>query len=212
MNKHETIKFGDIIYIEYHNQNQSKKSRIVLTSSGFDLNNRSYIYPKIIPDNQEIYLKDFEDNLFIIFPTMKNEYLQNKSKIDEKNILIKSKVGLNNLNDDFTIKKDLSPYGRLSMRIQDKLNRNGYDEEILIDFGSRHTAYLFSIWIVFLAVFITGFIVHFDTDNNLTASSIIWTFSLVLLFFAILYSYFYYKCSKAKSKEELYKYLKFIPC
>ena len=108
MNKHETIKFGDIIYIEYHNQNQSKKSRIVLTSTGFELNNRSYIYPKIIPDNQEIYLKDFEDNLFIIFPTMKNEYLQNKSKIDEKIMLIKSKVGLNNLNDDFTIKKDLS--------------------------------------------------------------------------------------------------------
>ena len=108
MNKHETIKFGDIIYIEYHNQNQPKKSRIVLTSTGFELNNRSYIYPKIIPDNQEIYLKDFEDNLFIIFPTMKNEYLQNKSKIDEKIMLIKSKVGLNNLNDDFTIKKDLS--------------------------------------------------------------------------------------------------------
>ena len=130
------------------------------------------------------------------------------SNLTNSNIINSSRIK----SSSSSIKKDLSPYGRLSMRIQDKLNRNGYDEEILIDFGSRHTAYLFSIWIVFLAVFITGFIVHFDTDNNLTASSIIWTFSLVLLFFAILYSYFYYKCSKAKNKEELYKYLKFIPC
>ena len=109
-------------------------------------------------------------------------------------------------------KSDLSSYGRLSIRMKKKLERSGYDEDILIDFSSRHTAYLYSIWIVFIAVFITGFIVHFDTDNNITASSILWTFSGVLLFFAIIYSYLYYKCAKAKSNEELYKYLKFIPC
>ena len=109
-------------------------------------------------------------------------------------------------------KSDLSSYGRLSIRMRKKLERYGYDEDILIDFSSRHTAYLYSIWIVFIAVFITGFIVHFDTDRNITASSILWTFSGVLLFFAIIYSYLYYKCSKAKSNEELYKYLKFIPC
>ena len=109
-------------------------------------------------------------------------------------------------------KSDLSSYGRLSIRMKKKLERYGYDEDILIDFSSRHTAYLYSIWIVFIAVFITGFIVHFDTDSNITASSILWTFSGVLLFFAIIYSYLYYKCCKAKSNEELYKYLKFIPC
>ena len=109
-------------------------------------------------------------------------------------------------------KSDLSSYGRLSIRMRDKLSRYGYDEDMLVDFSSRHTAYLVSIWLVFLVVFLTGFIVHFDTDNNVTASSILWTFSAVLLFFAIIYSYLYYKCSKAKSKEELYKYLRFIPC
>ena len=129
-----------------------------------------------------------------------------------------SKSNSNSLNisntksSDASRKSDLSSYGRLSIRMQNKLKRYGYDEDILIDFSSRHTAYLISIWIIFVAVFITGFIVHFDTDNNITASSILWTFSAVLLFFAILYSYLYYKCSKAKSKEELYKYLRFIPC
>ena len=110
-------------------------------------------------------------------------------------------------------KSDFSSYGRLSIRMRNKLSRPGYDDEdYLIDFSSRHTAYLFSIWIIFIAVFITGFIVHFDTDNNVTASSILWTFSGVLLCFAIIYSYLYYKCSKAKNNQELYKYLRFIPC
>ena len=108
-------------------------------------------------------------------------------------------------------KSDLSSFGRLSIRMKERISRYG-DEDILIDFSSRHTAYLFSIWFVFVAVFICGFIVHFETDNSVTASSILWTFSAVLLFFAVIYSYLYYKCAKAKSKEELYKYLRFIPC
>ena len=114
-------------------------------------------------------------------------------------------------NSNASRKSDLSSYGRLSMRMRERISRFG-DEDILIDFSSRHTAYLISIWLVFTAVFITGFIVHFDTDDNVTASSILWTFSGVLLFFALIYSYLYYKCSKAKSNEELYKYLRFIPC
>ena len=109
-------------------------------------------------------------------------------------------------------KSDLSSYGKLSIRMKDRLSRYGNDEDILINFSSKHTAYLYSVWIVFIAVFITGFIVHFETDSGITASSILWTFSGVLLFFAVIYSYLYYKCKKAKTKEELYKYLRFIPC
>ena len=115
-------------------------------------------------------------------------------------------------NSNASRKSDFSAYGRLSVRMRDRLSRFGEDDDILIDFSSRHTAYLISIWLVFVAVFITGFIVHFDTVENVTASSILWTFSGVLLFFALIYSYLYYKCSKAKSNEELYKYLRFIPC
>ena len=115
-------------------------------------------------------------------------------------------------NSNASRKSDFSAYGRLSVRMRDRLSRFGEDDDILIDFSSRHTAYLISIWLVFVAVFITGFIVHFDTVENVTESSILWTFSGVLLFFGLIYSYLYYKCSKAKSNEELYKYLRFIPC
>ena len=104
-------------------------------------------------------------------------------------------------NSNASRKSDFSTYGRLSVRMRDRLSRFGEDDDILIDFSSRHTAYLISIWLVFVAVFITGFIVHFDTVENVTESSILWTFSGVLLFFALIYSYLYYKCSKAKCKK-----------
>ena len=144
-----------------------------------------------------------------------------KNKKNENPFELASNVPRNNSNSlnisnskslNASRKTDLSSYGRLSIRMRNKLSRFQDDEDTLLDFSSRHTAFLFSIWIVFAAVFLTGFIVHFDTDNNITASSILWTFSGVLFFFGILYSYLYYKCSKAKSKEELYKYLRFIPC
>ena len=79
-------------------------------------------------------------------------------------------------------------------------------------FSSKHTIYLFSIWFVFIIIFISGFIVHYDTIQNVTASSILWTFSSIICIFAILYSYCYYKCLHAKSDKEIQKYLKYIPC
>jgi hypothetical protein len=48
-------------------------------------------------------------------------------------------------------KSDLSSYGRLSIRMKERISKYG-DEDILIDFSSRHTAYLFSVWIVFVVV------------------------------------------------------------
>ena len=83
MEVHEKIKYGDIVYIEFYKH--SKKNRMVLTSSGFELKDKSYVETKKITlSGDSIYLKDFEDNLFIIFPTMKNEYLIHKSILDEK--------------------------------------------------------------------------------------------------------------------------------
>ena len=76
----------------------------------------------------------------------------------------------------------------------------------------KHKIYLFSIWLVFIITFISGFIVHYDTIENVTASSILWTFSSIICILAILYTYCYYKCIHAKSIKEQQKYLKYIPC
>lgn len=79
-------------------------------------------------------------------------------------------------------------------------------------FSIKYTIFLTSIWIIFIASFIVGFIVHYDIKNSsVTASSIIWTFSGLDFVFSIIFTYLYVKAKKAKTNEELYKYLRLIP-
>ena len=95
-------------------------------------------------------------------------------------------------------------------KINDKSRKKKKKHKLYFSF--RHTASLITLWGIFLASFIVGFIVHFDTTRNVTASSIIWTFSVIICVASILYSFNYYRCTKAKSDEELQKYLKLFPC
>ena len=75
--------------------------------------------------------------------------------------------------------------------MQKNRNKYNYDEydDYNLELNFRHSAYLISIWLFFLIIFISGFIVHFDTTNNVTVSSILWTFSIVICFFALIYSF-----------------------
>ena len=90
--------------------------------------------------------------------------------------------------------------------------RRNSDDDLNLYFSERYTVYLVVIWLIFVLVFICGFIVHFDTEKNVTASSILWTFSGVICFFAIIFSYLYYKSKTSKTPEEMNKYLKYFPC
>jgi hypothetical protein len=90
--------------------------------------------------------------------------------------------------------------------------KNSEDDDLNLYFSERYTVYLIVIWVIFILVFISGFIVHFDTEKNVTASSILWTFSGILCFFGIVFSYIYYKSKNAKTPEEMNKYLKYFPC
>ena len=171
-----------------------------------DINNVSGVKPEEYNYKQPVQIID-EDPINIKQKNNNDNPFELANGVVKNNSLIVS----DSKSSSISRKSDLSLYGRLSIRMKERISRYG-DEDILIDFSSRHTAYLFSVWIVFVAVFICGFIVHFETDNSITASSILWTFSAVLLFFAVIYSYLYYRCAKAKNKEELYKYLRFIPC
>lgn len=105
---HEKLKYGDIVYIEFFNQ--FKKSRIVITSSGFVLRHKSYVETKkIVLTGDSIYLKDFEDNLFVLFPIMNDDFLTHKTILDEILKQIKPKVEISqNVSDDASIKKDIN--------------------------------------------------------------------------------------------------------
>lgn len=113
---------------------------------------------------------------------------------------------MNDLND--TTKNDNQTHVENNSQI--KKRKRKLKEPLYFSF--RHTIYLITLWVIFAATFIIGFIVHFDTVQNVTASSIMWTFSIILFVFCILYSYNYYRCIKAKTEEELQNYLKYFPC
>ena len=104
---HEKLKYGDIVYIELNNQ--ANRDRIVLTSQGFVLRKHSCVGTKKMSLNAEsiIYLKDFEDDLFIIFPTMNDEYLNHKAILDEKIIQLRPKMKSQNIDDPLT-RKDIT--------------------------------------------------------------------------------------------------------
>ena len=130
----------------------------------------------------------------------------NQKKIMEKKFPCNEKNDLDNFN--YYQKKNED---KINERKRRRMQRKKELEKELY-FSSKHTIYLFSIWFVFIIIFISGFIVHYDTIQNVTASSILWTFSSIICIFAILYSYCYYKCLHAKSDKEIQKYLKYIPC
>ena len=88
---HEKIKYGDLIYIEF--QHDKKRNRFILSGGEFTIDGISDIKIKEInlTDNF-IYLKDFEQNLFIIFPKMKDEFMYNKTLLNDGLSLLKEKI------------------------------------------------------------------------------------------------------------------------
>ena len=88
--QHQKIKYGDIIYIEYTSKDHI---RYILKANGFNIVGRNYIdLEQLNVTGNNIFLKDFIDNLFIIFPKMKEDFIKNKSILEEKLTLVKEKI------------------------------------------------------------------------------------------------------------------------
>ena len=88
---HQKIKYGDIIYIEF----TYKKSRIrhIVTGGEFRLKGKFDVeIKKLNLSNDSIYLKDFEENLFIIFPRMSDDFMNNKTIVDNGILYLKEKI------------------------------------------------------------------------------------------------------------------------
>ena len=79
-----------IIYIEYTSKDHI---RYILKANGFNIVGRNYIdLEQLNVTGNNIFLKDFIDNLFIIFPKMKEDFIKNKSILEEKLTLVKEKI------------------------------------------------------------------------------------------------------------------------
>ena len=130
----------------------------------------------------------------------------NQKKIVEKKFPCNEKNDLDNFN--YYQKKNED---KINERKRRRMQRKKRIRKRIIFIFKTYNLFIFNL-VCFIIIFISGFIVHYDIIQNVTASSILWTFSSIICIFAILYSYCYYKCLHAKSDKEIQKYLKYIPC
>lgn len=93
----------------------------------------------------------------------------------------------------------------------DRIRRKKKKKMEIYYFSSKYTIFLVTLWLVFFATFIVGFILHFDVKTSINASSIIWAFSAIIFVISILYTLVYCKAKKATNVEELQKYLRLMP-
>ena len=88
---HQKIKYGDLIYIEF--TYEKKLTRNILSGGDFTIKGNIDIeIKKIDLSTDSIYLKDFEDNLFIIFPKMNEHFMNNKILLNERLLTLKEKI------------------------------------------------------------------------------------------------------------------------
>ena len=102
--QHQKIKYGDIIYIEYTSKDHTRN---ILKANGFNMVGKNYIEVEqlnIIGNN--IILKEFINNLFIIFPKMKEDFIKNKMILEEKLSLVKDKINHSSFLDSSVELKD----------------------------------------------------------------------------------------------------------
>ena len=75
---HQKLKYGDLVYIEF--TYKKKRTRNIITGGEFKIKGKFDVETKKLDlSNNSIYLKDFEENLFIIFPKMKDEFMNNRT-------------------------------------------------------------------------------------------------------------------------------------
>ena len=151
--QHQKIKYGDIIYIEYTSKDHTRN---ILKANGFNMVGKNYIeVEQLNITGNNIFLKDFISNLFIIFPKMKEDFIKNKMILEEKLSLVKDKINHSSFLDSSTELKDnmtklITAYQEIKQEV--------YNEKDLFlkDIGQP---------IIFKKEFI---LIHFDSQNFVT--------------------------------------------
>jgi len=86
--QHQKIKYGDIIYIEFSTMKDSR----ILKANGFSVDEKKYVeVDQLSKKEDNVFYKDFINNLFIIFPKMDDDFMKNKTILKEKLNLVKDK-------------------------------------------------------------------------------------------------------------------------
>ena len=106
--QHQKIKYGDIIYIEF--SSQKDRNRNILKANSFDISEKNFVELEQLNLNiDNIFYKDFINNLFMIFPKIKDDLIKNQSELKEKLASVKEKIRNKlSLEDNTEIKDDIT--------------------------------------------------------------------------------------------------------
>jgi hypothetical protein len=81
--------------------------RNILKANGFNMVGKNYIeIEQLNITGNNIFLKDFINKLFIIFPKMKEDFIKNKTILEEKLALVKDKINHSSFIDNSLELKD----------------------------------------------------------------------------------------------------------
>ncbi len=136
------------------------------------------------------------------------EIRQPKDSKDNSNQIYLEGEGLESDSNRYQVEDDHSGQGHKDLKEKKTLRKKRKPKKYF--FSLKYTVFLLTIWLIFLAAFIVGFILRFDVESSISASTIIWCFSAFILIIAVLYTCIYYRARKARNDEEMQKYLKFI--
>ena len=151
--QHQKLKYGDIIYIEFMSKDRIRNT---LKANGFNMVGKNFIeIEQLNTNSNNIFLKDFIHNLFIIFPRMKEDFIKNKTILEEKLAFVKEKINHssfidNNLELKDNMTKLITTYQEIKQEV--------YNEKDLFlkDIGQP---------ILFKKEFI---LIHFESQNFVT--------------------------------------------
>ena len=106
--QHQKIKYGDIIYIEF--SSQKDRSRNILRANSFNISGKCFVeVDQLNLNNDNIFYKDFINNLFMIFPKMKDDFIKNQSRLKETLASVKEKIRNKlSIEDNSEIKDDIT--------------------------------------------------------------------------------------------------------
>ena len=126
--QHQKIKYGDIIYIEF----SSPKDRNILVANSFNISEKCFVELEPLNiNNDNVYYKNFINNLFMIFPKMKDDCYKNqndlKNKLEDAQERIKSKFSLE---DNSELKEDMTELINIFQQTKQDIEKNTFLKEI----------------------------------------------------------------------------------
>ena len=127
--QHHKLKYGDIVYIEYSSKDHN---RFILRANSFNISGKCYVeLVQLNLNNDNISYKNFINNLFMIFPKMKDDFLKNQNIFKEKLGVVKTKIKNKfSFEDNSELKEDITKLINIFQETKQEIEKETFLKEI----------------------------------------------------------------------------------